>query len=195
MNFVTVLTVFVIIFVAEIPDKTMVSSILLGSKYNGLLVWLGAAFAFAIQVTISVTVGTVITLIPHNILEGIIAAVFLAGGIYLILTNEKEQIEEGEKLAQTPKKHMRKVLLTSFGVTFLGEFGDLTQIATINLEAKYHQALSVALGAFLGLVAVVSIGIIGGKSLLKVLPTNRIRKLAGIIFIGFFFYDLYSIFR
>ncbi len=195
MNFVTVLTVFVIIFVAEIPDKTMVSSILLGSKYNGLLVWLGAAFAFAIQVTISVTVGTVITLIPHNILEGIIAAVFLAGGIYLILTNEKEQIEEGEKLAQTPKKHMKKVLLTSFGVTFLGEFGDLTQIATINLEAKYHQALSVALGAFLGLVAVVSIGIIGGKSLLKVLPTNRIRKLAGIIFIGFFFYALYSIFR
>ncbi len=172
----------------------MVSSILLGSKYNGFLVWLGSAVAFALQVTISVTIGTLVTLIPHKTLEIIIAVVFLAGGIYLLVTKEKEQVEEGYKLAETPKKHMRKVLVMSFAVTFLGEFGDLTQIVTINLEAKYHEMLSVALGAFLGLTSVVSIGIIGGKSLLKILPTDKIRKLAGIVFILFFFYAIYSIF-
>jgi putative Ca2+/H+ antiporter (TMEM165/GDT1 family) len=191
----TVLSVFLIIFVAEIPDKTMVSSILLGSKYNGLLVWIGAAIAFSLQVTISVTLGTLVALIPHQTLEIIIAVIFLLGGIYLMVTKEKEQLEEGARMTEENIHHFRKVLLMSFGVTFLGEFGDLTQIMTINLEAKYHEPISVAFGAFLGLVSVVSIGIVGGKSLLKILPTDRIRKLAGVVFIGFFIYTLYTILR
>ena len=61
----------------------------------------------------------------------------------------------------------------------VAEFGDLTQILTANLAARYHHDLaSVAIGAVLGLWAVAGLAIVGGRSLLKVVPLTVITRIA-----------------
>ena len=60
----------------------------------------------------------------------------------------------------------------------VAEFGDLTQIVTANLAAKYADPLSVGLGAVLGLWAVGGLAIVGGRSLLKVVPMSVITRVA-----------------
>jgi putative Ca2+/H+ antiporter (TMEM165/GDT1 family) len=79
---------------------------------------------------------------------------------------------------------------TAFAVIFVGEFGDLTQILTANLAAKYHQPLSVFVGAFAALAAVAALGAFGGRALLRVLPLAIIRRAGGVLLAGFAVYTL-----
>ncbi len=63
----------------------------------------------------------------------------------------------------------------------VAEFGDLTQIVTANLAAKYHDPLSVGLGAVLGLWAVAALAIVGGRGLLRLVPLVVITRVAAAI--------------
>ena len=75
--------------------------------------------------------------------------------------------------------------LGAFTVIVVAELGDLTQILTANLVARYHAPLSVFVGAATALVTVMGVGVIGGRVLLRVLPLATIRRVAGIILAGF----------
>ena len=86
-------------------------------------------------------------------------------------------------------------IATAFVVILVGEFGDLTQILTANLAAKYHQPLSVFIGAFAALTTVAAIGAFGGRALLRVLPLSVIRKVGGVLLAGFAVYTLVSLVR
>ena len=57
MQPLTVLAVFPIIFLGELPDKTMFASLVMASRGRALAVWVGAAAAFALHVAIAVTIG------------------------------------------------------------------------------------------------------------------------------------------
>jgi putative Ca2+/H+ antiporter (TMEM165/GDT1 family) len=83
----------------------------------------------------------------------------------------------------------------AFVVIFVGEFGDLTQILTANLAAKYHQPVAVFVGAFAGLASVAALGAFGGRALLRVLPLAVIRKAGGVLLAGFAVYSLVSLLR
>ena len=64
---------------------------------------------------------------------------------------------------------------------FVGEFGDITQIATANFAARYDdELLAVWLGAFLGLTVVSGLAIVAGRGLLKVVPVTLVRRIAGV---------------
>jgi Ca2+/H+ antiporter, TMEM165/GDT1 family len=63
-------------------------------------------------------------------------------------------------------------------VILVAEFGDLTQIATASLAARYHDPLSVGAGAVLALWAVAAVAIAGGRGLLKVIPLAWITRIA-----------------
>ena len=73
MQFSVIATVFVIIFVAELPDKTMIATLIMGSRYRPVLVWLGATLAFGVHATIAVAVGQLLQLLPHRWIEGVTA--------------------------------------------------------------------------------------------------------------------------
>ncbi len=84
---------------------------------------------------------------------------------------------------------------TAFLVIFVGEFGDLTQILTANLAAKYHAPAEVFIGAFAGLATVAALGAFGGRALLRVLPLAVIRKAGGVLLAGFAVYTLVNLVR
>ncbi len=70
---------FALTFLAELPDKSMVASLVLGTRYQPAWVWTGVAAAFAVQMAIAVTAGRLLTLLPHRLVLGVTAALFLAG--------------------------------------------------------------------------------------------------------------------
>src|ERR1700722_11557301 len=86
--------VFPIIFVGELPDKTMFASLVMSTRGKPASVWLGAAGAFLLHVVIANTIGVALFhLLPHRVLDGIVAFMFLAGAALAIREARKAQQE------------------------------------------------------------------------------------------------------
>ena len=182
MNLLVIATVFVLVFLAELPDKTALASLVLGSRYRPIYVFAGAASAFVVHVCLAIAAGSLLTLLPHRALEGVVAALFLFGAILMLRgRHEEEEDEEELDIKKGTKPTFLRVSSTAFLVILVAEFGDLTQILTANLAAKYHDPISVGLGAVLGLWAVAGLAIVGGRSLLKVVPLTVITRIAAVI--------------
>jgi Ca2+/H+ antiporter, TMEM165/GDT1 family len=180
LDLAVIATVFGLIFLAELPDKTALASLVLGTRYRPLYVFAGAAAAFAVHVTLAVALGSLLTLLPHRLLQAIVGALFLLGAVLLLRGRHGEE-DENLAIAEGKAPTFPRVASTSFLVILVAEFGDLTQIVTANLAAKYHDPLSVGLGAVLALWAVAALAIAGGRSLLKVVPITVITRVAAAI--------------
>ncbi len=188
MNLSILLLVFGVVFIAELPDKSMFASLALSTRYNKIYVWMGAASAFFVHVVIAVTAGHFLTFLPKQLVEIIVAILFAIGaGLLLFGKNEDEAEILSPRLRNTKRlsHSFNKVFTTSFLVVFLGEWGDITQIVTANYAAKYHNALSVSTGAVLGLWAVSAFGIIVGSKVLDRIPARTVQRLTGIILLVF----------
>jgi Ca2+/H+ antiporter, TMEM165/GDT1 family len=172
-------TTFALVFLAELPDKTALASLVLATRYPAKYVFSGAAVGFAVQVALALVAGSLLGLIPHRLLQAIVAALFL-GGALLMLRNHDEPLDETADGKAVPKSPL-KVFLTAFAVITVAEFGDLTQIVTVNLAAKYHAPLEVGLGAVAGLWAVGALAILGGQAMLKVIPLKLVTRAAALI--------------
>jgi putative Ca2+/H+ antiporter (TMEM165/GDT1 family) len=184
MSLTVIAIVFAVIFLAELPDKSMVASLVLGTRFRPLYVWIGAAAAFSIHVVIAVAAGGALSLLPHRLVESVVAVLFFAGAAYLLLGKDEpddDPTEEEDRVAAVTAPTLRRVASVSFAVIFVGEWGDITQIATANLAAKYHQPLSVGIGALLGLWTVVAIGVLAGAKLIEVVPLGLVRRITGLI--------------
>jgi putative Ca2+/H+ antiporter (TMEM165/GDT1 family) len=181
VNLLVIATVFVLVFLAELPDKTALASLVLGSRYRPIYVFTGAASAFVVHVCLAIAAGSLLTLLPHRALEGVVAALFLAGAILMLRGRHEEQDEEELDIKEGTEPTFLRVSSTAFLVILVAEFGDLTQILTANLAAKYHDPFSVGLGAVLGLWAVAGLAIVGGRSLLRVVPLTLITRIAAVI--------------
>jgi Ca2+/H+ antiporter, TMEM165/GDT1 family len=182
MGLAAIITSFVIILPAELPDKTVIACLVLGSRYRPAYVFAGAAAAFAIQVALAVTAGGLLSLLPHQVTEIIVAVLFVVGAVILL---RQKQASSDEYVEQRQlRRSFLPVALTSFGVVFVAEFGDLTQIVTANLAAKYHDPLAVGIGATAGLWVAAGLAIIGGRSLLKVLPVKWLGRGAAAVLLA-----------
>jgi putative Ca2+/H+ antiporter (TMEM165/GDT1 family) len=173
MNFTIVAITFGLIFVAELPDKTMIATIVMSSRSRPLPVFIGAAGAMVVNSAVAVLAGRLLELLPHRWVEAVVALLF-AGGAFYQGEAEADKVRSGSRVA-----------LGAFTVIVVAELGDLTQILTANLVARYHAPLSVFVGAATALVTVMGVGVIGGRVLLRVLPLATIRRVAGIILAGF----------
>lgn len=178
--------VFGVIFIGELPDKSLFASLILGSRLPGRIVWLGAATAFLVHVVIAVTAGHFLTLLPHRILEAVIALLFFLGAMLLFFGKhglEGEPRAHATKDKNPPK--FSKVFTTAFTVTFLGEWGDITQITTANYAARYHDPWSVGIGAVLALWAVTALAITLGTKVLTLIPPKVLQRVTGCILLIF----------
>ena len=110
MHIAIIAAVFPIIFVGELPDKTMFASLVMSTRGKPLSVWLGAAGAFLVHVVIATTIGVALFhLIPHRALEGVVAFMFAVGGVLAIREARKEAAgggdhQEGDRLG-APGRH------------------------------------------------------------------------------------------
>lgn len=179
MNPVVLATVFGIVFVGELPDKTMFASLVLAARGRVLLVWLGAATAFLIHVAIAVTVGGVLfTLLPHRLVQGVVALMFLFGAAMAYRdTGETEDEVAGDTGYRFEGV---RTIITAFVVIFIAEWGDLTQILTANLAARYDNAIEVGIAATAALWAVAAIAMIAGKAMRR-LPVVLVRRATAVV--------------
>jgi len=194
VNPALIASTFALVALAELPDKTMIATLIMGSRSRPLFVWIGASAAFLVHVTLAVVAGRILSLLPHKVLEIAVTVIFLLGAAYLLFIPEKEAESRGEQEAAAEStRNGLGVIGAAFGVILIGEFGDLTQLLTVSLVARYHQPASVFVGALAALVSVAALGAFGGRLLLRVLPVATIRRVGGIVLVGFAAYGIYSL--
>jgi putative Ca2+/H+ antiporter (TMEM165/GDT1 family) len=188
ISFSVTALVFGVVFLAELPDKTALAGLVLGTRYRASYVFAGVAAAFAVHVALAVAAGSVLTLLPQQLLHALTGVLFLGGAAVLLL---KKGEEEGE-VRRPEDQSFWKVSGAGFMLILVAEFGDLTQIMTANLAARYDDPLSVGLGAVLALWAVAGLGIVGGKALMKRVPLKLITKVAALLMLALGLWSLWE---
>lgn len=195
MNLGTFLGVFALMFLLELPDKTMIATIVMSTRARPGSIVLGASSAFIVQMGLAVVAGGLLTLLPWRVKDIIVAALFLGGAAYLLLVSEKSVEAEGERDAAAERAGTRwREIITAFTVIFVAEFGDLTQIQAANFAAKTRQPLEVFIAGSLAMICVSFLGAYGGQMLQRVVPLRAIRLAGGLIFSGLGVYTVVQVF-
>jgi putative Ca2+/H+ antiporter (TMEM165/GDT1 family) len=176
MDVAVAATVFGVIFAAELPDKTMVATLVLSTRFRPLYVWLGVVSAFFVQVGIAVAAGGLLSLAPERLVAAASGLLFAFGAVVLLFGKEDEPEEDIDVAPAGPLK----AITTSFAVLFLSEWGDLSQLATAGFAARFGDPLSVFVGAFGALATVAALAVVVGRSLLRVVPVHLVRRIAGV---------------
>lgn len=189
---------FASIFVVELPDKTFIASLVLSTRYRGILVWLGIGLAFLLQTFLAVTVGKAVTFLPTDVVHAVAAVIFLTGAVLLVReapkadAGEAETEEEFAAKAETAKTGWAAVG-ASFLVLFAAEWGDLSQLLTISLVGRYDDPVSVFLGAWGALLTVSGLAVLAGRFLLRHIRLSLIHYLGAAVCLmlaGITAYDL-----
>ncbi|MGQ0778031.1 MAG: TMEM165/GDT1 family protein [Pseudonocardiales bacterium] len=193
MELTPLLLAFALVLPAELPDKTMVATLLLSARYRPGPVLLGVSMAFAVQCVIAVAFGSVLTLLPDRLVAVVVCVMFAVGAVLLlrgsIHASDVRAGDEpsvgvgvGEPSAASPGW---RVTALSFGVLFAAEWGDASQFAVAALTARYGEPLSVGLGGWLALVTVAVLAVVVGTRFVARLPTQWLQRIAGAVFAGF----------
>jgi putative Ca2+/H+ antiporter (TMEM165/GDT1 family) len=183
-SFVAVFAIaFAAILLVELPDKTMVATLVLSTRYRRRPVLAGAAAAFAVQCVVAVTAGGLLHLLPHRILEATVALLFAVGAVLLF----RESVSTEDDLDTPTEAGLsdRRIFGISFGVLFAAEWGDASQLATAGLVARYGQPVATGLGAFLALVSVATLAVLIGKAILRRVPLELVHRVAAVAFAVF----------
>ena len=77
-----------------------------------------------------------------------------------------------------------RVLLTTFGMIFLAEMGDKTQLAAMTMAADTKKPWAVFLGASVALAAVSALGVLVGSVVGDYVPLEWVKRVAAIAFIA-----------
>ncbi len=174
------ISTFVLIFVAELPDKTAFAALFLATCHHPFAVFLGAAAAFVIQSAVAVAFGSLISLLPSHwvhLSAGILFCVF-AVMMWRRKDPEPEDVDcEGGKMLRFSKS-----VGTAFMTIFIAEWGDLTQLATATLVAKYQSPWTIFVSATLALWAVTAIGVIIGANAKHRIHPQRLQQVAASAF-------------
>lgn len=175
------LSVFCAIFVAELPDKTALAALVLATKYRPLPVFLGAALALTVQSAVAVAAGGLISLLPVRVVHVAAGVLFLVFAV-LMWRRPAEEEEHGSSPASTTEPTFLRAMAGTFGVVFIAEWGDLTQLGTAVLAARYAKPFVVFTGATLALWCVVALAVLVGNRAGKLLDPTRTKKVAAVIF-------------
>ena len=187
-------TAFALVFPAELPDKTFVATLVLATRFRPLWAWTGVVLAFAVQCAIAVTAGGLLSLLPGRLVSALSATLFAAGSVLMLRSGlagrraaqEAEAAEEAEFAAAAERAgagaSTLRQIAASFGVLFLAEWGDLSQLLTAGLAASTGEPLSVGVGAWLALACVAGIAVTAGRWLTARVPLHRVSLIsAGIL--------------
>src|SRR6266550_2432178 len=158
MSLTVALTTILLILPVELPDKTLIATLVLATRYRALPVLAGVSAAFFVQCLIAVTAGQLLALLPHRAVAALVAVLFGIGAAVLLRGGE----EPDEVVAAREARSPLSMAGAAFGVLFAAEWGDASQLATAALAARYDDAVSVFVGSFIALVGVAALAVVLG---------------------------------
>ena len=175
------LVAFGVVFVAELPDKTMFATIVLTTRYRRpLAVVVGVAAAMAFHSVLAVSVGEGLRHLPRTPTQLVVAAVFVAGGLLLLRAQRGD-----DDVRAAPVQSAWGVVGRSALVIGIAEFGDFTQLATIGIVADRGYPVAVAGGSLVAHIVVAILAVVAGTWLQKRLPVRTVQRVAGLLFLVF----------
>lgn len=179
MDLAIIAAVFPVIFIGELPDKSMFASLVMASRGHPFYVWLGTALAFLVHVVIAVSIGvSLFRILPQEAVDVVVAILFGVSAVVAFIAAFDAE-EHQEKIITEQRTH--RVFATAFLVIFVAEWGDLTQVLTANFAVRYGSGLSVAVGATLALWTVSGLAVLGGYGALARLPARGLRLATGSV--------------
>ena len=181
MNLGNSLVVFGAIFLAELPDKTMLATLMLSTRFRRRLpTWIGVSSGYLVHVALAVTLGSALSKLPTTPVQLVVGVLFVTGGIVMLRGGEEEQDAVN---APTTMSAVR-IAWTCASVILMAEFADLTQLATAGFAARFDDPIAVAIGAGSALVTVSGLAVVAGAWLAARLPMRLIRRAAAVVFLA-----------
>jgi len=179
MDLAIIAAVFPVIFIGELPDKSMFASLVMASRGRPFVVWLGTALAFLVHVVIAVSIGvSLFRILPQAVVDVVVAILFGVSAVVAFIAAFDAE-ERQQEIVTEYRAH--RVFVTAFLVIFVAEWGDLTQVLTANFAVRYGSGVSVAVGATLALWTVSGLAVLGGYGLLARLPARGLRLATGSV--------------
>ena len=183
--------------VSELGDKTFFIAVILAMRHSRSLIFAGVLAALATMTVISVLMGEAVSVLPSVYIHYAEIALFAGFGIKLLYETSRmpaascgaevvleatEVVEKAEfnSLGQTPME----ICLEAFVLTFLAEWGDRTQFATIAL-ASHNNLVGVTTGAILGHTICTAIAVIGGRMIAGRISERTLTGVGGCLFLVF----------
>ena len=195
MDLAVIAVTFGAIFIVELPDKTFIATLVLATKFRPLWVWIGVGSAFIIQTVVAVLAGKAASFLPAEAVHVLSLAMFTIGAVILFRQGRAHHIDSGEEYAEkagNPHGAFRSIL-ASFLVLFAAEWGDLSQLLTLTLVARYDDPVSVFLGAAGALLTVSALACLIGRTLLRYVPLHALHYVGAgvcVLLAGITAYDL-----
>jgi putative Ca2+/H+ antiporter (TMEM165/GDT1 family) len=189
----------VLITISELGDKTFFVTVFLSMQHPRRVVFAGVTAALALMTILSVIFGqllSAVTKVPKIYIHYAEIVLFIAFGLKLLydaskmsVASDTEVIEEAKEAVEkvqldSQQKSLWSILLKSFVLTLIAEWGDRTQIATIALAASYNP-IGITVGAILGHAICAAIAVIGGRLIAGKISERQITFIGGLLFIIF----------
>ncbi|CAD6253909.1 unnamed protein product [Miscanthus lutarioriparius] len=191
------------ILVSEIGDETFIIAALMAMRHPKSIVLSGALSALYVMTVLSTGLGRIVpNLISRKHTNSAATVLYLFFGLRLLYIawksdpkgSQKKEMEEVEEKLESGqgKSTIRRffarfctpIFLEAFILTFLAEWGDRSQIATIAL-ATHKNAIGVAVGASLGHTVCTSLAVVGGSMLASKISQRTVATIGGVLFLGF----------
>ncbi len=191
MNPAHLLTAFGAVFLAELPDKTMFTSLVLTTRTRRpVAVVTGAAMAFAFHASFAAAAGGLVHRLSRRPVRGVVGLLFLIGAIVLWRDaandasntgNAGDDVAVGRRLPTS----FRGIVFLTAGLVFVAEWGDLTQLTGASLAASTGDPVMTGLGAFLAETGVAALAAFVGARLVGRVNQRLIKRCAAAIFFVF----------
>ncbi len=187
-----------LITVSELGDKTFFIAVILAMRHSRKIVFAGVLGALAAMTIISVLVGQVASLLPAKYVHYGEIILFVGFGLKLLydamqmpqdscdveIVAEATEVVEKAELKLSDKQIAATIYIEAFVLTFIAEWGDRTQIATIALSAA-NNAIGVTIGAIIGHAICTAIAVIGGRMLAGRISERNLTFAGGGLFLVF----------
>ena len=196
MNWSALVATFGLIFVAELGDKTQLAVITQTCKYRRPWpVFWGASLSLTVVTLIGALGGEILgRLVPQSLLRTIAAIAFVVMGVLIgrealkagqnTIGDACELAPEGEDACETSSLAKNwKAFGSTFGLLFVAELGDKTQLSVLSLATKFGSPWLVFLGGSAALTAVTALGAIGGQGLCSLIPERIILWVSAVAFV------------
>ena len=169
---------------AELPDKTFVATLVLSTRFPPFWVWVGVSAAFAVQTTIAVAAGQVLALLPQTPVQLVTAALFAIGAFLMFrgaggVDAAEEEASETEVVDAALSRGHARAFTVSFLVLLAAEWGDLSQLTTASLSARFDAPIEVWLGAWIALSLVGALAVLSGRWLVARVSFPVVRRISG----------------